>query len=55
MPAAKAFTIRKRQFPRLKGPRYEVDGGMIDGKRLRKFFWPREDANIFASEQKSTL
>jgi len=55
MPAAKKFTVRKRKFQHLKGPRWEVDCGMIEGKRLRKFFLTRQAADTFADEQWNKL
>jgi hypothetical protein len=55
MPRPKNFTVRKRTFPHLTGPRWEVDAGLIEGKRRRKFFTTKKAADEYVAEEKVRL
>jgi integrase len=47
--------MRKVRRAHLNGARWEVDLGMIAGKRVRRFFRTREEAEIFLGEKKDAL
>ena len=47
--------VRIRRDPRLKGPRYEADCGIVNGKRLAPWFKKRQDADDFIRAHKDKL
>lgn len=47
--------IRKRFFKRLKGHRWEVDLGRVNGKRVQKFFRSKAAAEDYLKEQSGML
>lgn len=55
MPRPKAPQIRQRTFPQLVGVRWEVDLGIVEGKRVRRVFKTRGEAEIWLAEQKALL
>ncbi len=52
---AKSYKIRKVKRARLKGDRWEIDFGMINGKRVRAYKRSKTDAEKYAQEKEQKL
>lgn len=55
MSRAKRPHIVKRHLKHLKGVRFVVDLGLVDGKRVEKFFRTKQEAEIYLADQKEKL